>query len=139
MRTVFIFGLLFTILLSACNKDENEFKKVLTSTDWGKPEIVRIPGYIGMITLNSCGESHQFSDNGIYYFKYKNCSLHLEWDCDWEWVEENKKLKLLSDGVIPYDIIIEIVELNEALLHTKEWKGKSDTTEAYWEYKYRPN
>ena len=36
-------------------------------------------------------------------------------------------------------LYLEIVELNDALLHTKEWKGKSDTTEAYWEYKYRPN
>lgn len=138
MRLVVQISILLILLLAACNKEEKEFKKALTSTDWGKPEIIRMPG-TGYITLNSCGESHQFSENGTYYFKYKNCSLNLEWECEWEWIEENKKLKLLSDGVIPYDVIIEIVELNEGLLHTKEWKGKPDTTEAYWEYKYRPN
>lgn len=140
MKIIIFFGLLILLQSTSCNKDEKEFSvpDPLTSTDWGKPEIVKIPDYIGWITQNNCAESHQFSENGTYYFKYLNC-FNVEWECEWEWVEENKKLKLNSDEVIPYDVIIEIVKLNSGLLHTKEWKGKSDTTEAYWEYKYRPN
>lgn len=122
-----------------CGKDDDQqiiINDPFTSVDWGKPEIIINPS--GYYVFTACPESHRFTEDGMYYFD-NGCPSMYDWSCSWEWIEPNKKLRLNSATIIPYNTIIEILEVNGSVLHTREWKGEPDSTSGYWELKYYPN
>jgi hypothetical protein len=121
------------LLFATCTKDKKKDIDILTTTDWGKPQIIRQPSS-GYITYTTGPESHKFDENGKYHFS----SSLIDYDCVWNWVEKNKSMKVCTGGIAPERFVI-ILELTEGVLKTKEWQMNLDTTGRHWIKKYTPN
>jgi hypothetical protein len=140
LKALLILMVILALGLIACKKDEESiYTLLLTSKTWGKPLILHRPGNIGMWTLTNCGEYNNFLDNGVFTFK-DECTGNMK-EGKWSWTDNGQELLIDYQGTLPSsnNKRLIILELSDTLLHTYEMNYLvTDTSEGYWEKKYRP-
>lgn len=133
LQSIALLGLL--ALCAACTEPNiNPSTKLLSSTIWGKPEIVN--NSAGYYVITDCGQSTTFSAKGGY---------HSAADCNevvitgaWTWIETGKKFRLetVFNSIPQKTYIHTVVELTDNVFHTVVYEEDEPTHT--WELKYAP-
>ncbi|GEM_PF-2064141 len=137
------FASLIFCFAMGCSDDNPTPNDLLTSTTWGKPELVHQPS-AGFTETKSCAvesTTYNFNSDGSYrYFDVCN-STNFQMDGKWSWTQSGKEIKLetIYNDVPQKTYRILILELSNQLLHTKQMEYSEPlNTAQYVELKYRP-